>query len=300
MGHESQVEGHGCGGNLAIGQANAESIGLHGGSQDSGPLGGLGVKGENADTAQKCLHRSGEPRRLPTSSSVAQFHHRDGADGHLGWLGPLQLLHHGIHAAQVVTDATGIQEVSHANGSLAVSFLPGRSMGSSQAPALARKAADQVLTTGSMTMHLPSQRSRTRVPRGRRQSPTKRTARLLPTLKTTVSPFMQPRISVVNIRSSSNVASGVLPPSRPAHVDEASLFQGTEWGKLSRNDLVGSVVLARSACANPSSFARYGPRAGPRLAHSSACASICFAITSLPTESSQLRQKRGPMTGASR
>ena len=54
---------------------------------------------------------------------------------------------------------------------------------------------------------------------------------------------------------------------------------------LNRNDLVGSVVLARSAPANPSSFARYGPRAGPRLAHSSACGCICFAITSLPTES---------------
>ena len=57
---------------------------------------------------------------------------------------------------------------------------------------------------------------------------------------------------------------------------------------LSRNASVGSVVLARSACANPSSFARYGPRTGPRLAHSSACASICFAITSLPTESIRL------------
>ena len=57
---------------------------------------------------------------------------------------------------------------------------------------------------------------------------------------------------------------------------------------LSRNDSVGSVVLARSACANPSSFARYGPGTGPRLAHSSACASICVAITSLPTESLRL------------
>jgi len=43
------------------------------------------------------------------------------------------------------------------------------------------------LATGSMTMVLPSQRSRTRVPRARRQLPTRRTARLLPTLKTTVS-----------------------------------------------------------------------------------------------------------------
>jgi len=58
---------------------------------------------------------------------------------------------------------------------------------------------------------------------------------------------------------------------------------------LGRNDAVGSVVLARSASANPSSFARYGPGTGPRLAHSSACASICFAITSLPTESSRPR-----------
>ena len=47
-------------------------------------------------------------------------------------------------------------------------------------------------------------------------------------------------------------------------------------------------MLARSACANPSSFARYAPGTGPRLAHSSACASICFAITSLPTESFRL------------
>ena len=49
----------------------------------------------------------------------------------------------------------------------------------------------------------------------------------------------------------------------------------------SRDDSVGSVVLARSACANPSSFARYGPGTGPRLDHSWACTSICFAITSL-------------------
>jgi hypothetical protein len=59
--------------------------------------------------------------------------------------------------------------------------------------------------------------------------------------------------------------------------------------QLSRADSVGSVVLARSASATPSSFARYGPRIGPRLAHSSACGSICFAITSLPTESARLR-----------
>ena len=59
----------------------------------------------------------------------------------------------------------------------------------------------------------------------------------------------------------------------------------TGWA-LSRNDSVGSVVLARSACANPSSFARYGPRTRPRRAHTSDCPSICFAITSLPTGSS--------------
>ena len=57
---------------------------------------------------------------------------------------------------------------------------------------------------------------------------------------------------------------------------------------LSRNDSVGSVVLARSAPANPSSFARYGPRTGPRLAHSSACERIWGAITFLPTESFRL------------
>ncbi len=57
---------------------------------------------------------------------------------------------------------------------------------------------------------------------------------------------------------------------------------------LGRTDSAGSVVLARSASAAPSSFACYGPRTGPRLAHSSACGSICFAITSLPTESARL------------
>ena len=57
---------------------------------------------------------------------------------------------------------------------------------------------------------------------------------------------------------------------------------------LGRTDSAGSVVLARSASATPSSFARYGPRAGPRLAHSSAYGSICFAIASLPTESARL------------
>ncbi len=63
------------------------------------------------------------------------------------------------------------------------------------------------------------------------------------------------------------------------------------WAALSgrsRNDSVGSVVLAQSAPANPSSFAFYGPRTGPRLAHSSPYERICGAITSLPTESFRL------------
>jgi len=51
---------------------------------------------------------------------------------------------------------------------------------------------------------------------------------------------------------------------------------------LSRDDSVGSVVLARSASANPSSFARYGPRTGPRLAHSSA--RKASALQSFPSQ----------------
>ena len=69
-------------------------------------------------------------------------------------------------------------------------------------------------------------------------------------------------------------------------------------GDFSRIDSVGSVVLARSASATPSSFARYGPRTGPRLAHSSACGCICFAITSLPTESVRFRRRRFPCPDA--
>ena len=75
--------------------------------------------------------------------------------------------------------------------------------------------------------------------------------------------------------------------------DQAAAFRFTEnhvfYPWLSRTDSVGSVVLARSASATPSLFARYGPRIGPRLAHFSACRSICFAITSLPIESARLR-----------
>jgi len=83
--------------------------------------------------------------------------------------------------------------------------------------------------------------------------------------------------------------------SRPAwHGSVSSVPSVVSY--LSRNDSIGSVVLARSASANPSSFARYGPRAGPRLAHSSSCRSICFAITSLPTESSRLSRAPFPST----
>ena len=73
----------------------------------------------------------------------------------------------------------------------------------------------------------------------------------------------------------------------------SSLQRRLRTGGPSRANSVGSVVLARSAPATPSSFARYGPRTGPRLADSSACGSICFAITSLPTESVRLRCSEG-------
>ena len=59
-------------------------------------------------------------------------------------------------------------------------------------------------------------------------------------------------------------------------------------GSLRGNDARGSVVLARSASARASSFARYGPRTGPRLDHSWACGSIGCATTSLPTASRRL------------
>ena len=65
----------------------------------------------------------------------------------------------------------------------------------------------------------------------------------------------------------------------------------TASARLGRNDAVGSVVLAGSSFARASSFARYGPRAGPRLAHSSSCERICGAITSLPTASFRPRER---------
>ncbi len=76
-------------------------------------------------------------------------------------------------------------------------------------------------------------------------------------------------------------------PSGPLRLDGTAISMSASPLQLPFLGSVGSVVLARSASANPLSFARYGPRTGPRLAHSSACASICFAITSLPTESSR-------------
>ncbi len=60
-------------------------------------------------------------------------------------------------------------------------------------------------------------------------------------------------------------------------------------GRQRHKDSIGSVVLARSASANPSSFVRHGARTGPRIAHSSARGSICLAIASLPTASPRLR-----------
>ncbi len=79
-----------------------------------------------------------------------------------------------------------------------------------------------------------------------------------------------------------------------------SCWRGHRPNGPGRNDSVGSVVLARSACATPSSFARYGPRTGPRLAHSSACTSICFAIPSLPNESVRLSRMLGHPAHAGR
>lgn len=101
-------------------------------------------------------------------------------------------------------------------------------MGSCQVPALARKAGNQVSTTGSMTVLLPSQRSRTRVPQGGRQSPTKRTARLLSTLKTTVSPFTRRRKFTMDIQSTSVIESGLLIPSQPASAEESAPIQEVE------------------------------------------------------------------------
>jgi hypothetical protein len=58
---------------------------------------------------------------------------------------------------------------------------------------------------------------------------------------------------------------------------------------LSRDNSVGSVVLARSFCAMASSFDAYRSMADMLASYSSPCAKICFAITSLPTELLRLR-----------
>ncbi len=63
--------------------------------------------------------------------------------------------------------------------------------------------------------------------------------------------------------------------------------------RLSRNDSIGSVVLAASSSAKASLFTRYGPSIGPRLALASSCERIRDAIPFLPTESfrpSQIRK----------
>ena len=74
-------------------------------------------------------------------------------------------------------------------------------MSSFQAPAAARKARGQASVIGSKIMRSPSRYSRMRMPRGSLQSPTKRTAKLLPTRKTTVSSVsMVSRISHTDIR----------------------------------------------------------------------------------------------------
>ena len=54
---------------------------------------------------------------------------------------------------------------------------------------------------------------------------------------------------------------------------------------LSRNDSIGSVVLAESSSARASLLARYGPSIGPRLTLASSCKRIHHAIPFLPTES---------------
>jgi hypothetical protein len=59
-------------------------------------------------------------------------------------------------------------------------------------------------------------------------------------------------------------------------------------GDLSRNDSIGSVVLAAASSARASLFARYGPTIGPRLALASSCERIRYAITFLPTDSFRL------------
>jgi len=66
---------------------------------------------------------------------------------------------------------------------------------------------------------------------------------------------------------------------------------------LSRNDSIGSVVLAASSSARPSLFARYGPSIGPRLAFASSCERIRDAIPFLPTESFRLNRRRGRSVG---
>jgi hypothetical protein len=65
-------------------------------------------------------------------------------------------------------------------------------------------------------------------------------------------------------------------------------FLPTESFRLSRNDSIGSVVLAASSSARASLFARYGPTIGPRLALALSCERIRHAIPFLPTESFRL------------
>jgi hypothetical protein len=60
--------------------------------------------------------------------------------------------------------------------------------------------------------------------------------------------------------------------------------------RRSRNDSMGSVVLAAPSSARASLFARYGPSIGPRLARASSCERIRDAIPFLPTESFRLNR----------
>ena len=65
--------------------------------------------------------------------------------------------------------------------------------------------------------------------------------------------------------------------------------------RLSRNDSIGSVVLAASSSARVSLFTRYGPSIGPCLALASSCERIRDAIPFLPTESFRLSNVDHPL-----
>ena len=76
---------------------------------------------------------------------------------------------------------------------------------------------------------------------------------------------------------------------------------GAAHSRLSRNNAIGLVVLARSFCASAFSFGAYRSMADMLAPHSSLCAKISFAITSLPTALPRLRAtNRSPRWGCGR